>query len=126
MSLKLGERGARVAHVLSVRWAVLILALVLAASVIGLAVLYPRATRQLVAPHEQPLVERAQRAAAAAFGTNSEEITRSTFPIAIQLSDRTCLELRPTRRGDGGYLACYDNRTGRMVEEHVRGATFGE
>ena len=102
-----------------------ILASLLAAAILGLAILYPRATRPLVTPHDQPLVERAHRSAAAAFGETAQSISRATFPIAIELTDRTCVELRPTRRGNGGYLACYDTRTGRLVEERVMGATFG-
>ena len=101
------------------------LLVLLRVAVATIAILYPRATRSLVEPYQQPFVERAQREAARAFGTTPEGMARMSFPIALKLVDQTCVQLKPIRRGDGVYLACYDTRTGKLVEERVSGPSFG-
>jgi len=106
------RRGSRL--ILAMLLTFLIIALV------AIAILWQQAARQLVASHQRPLVEQAQRQAATHFRQKPEAIARMTFPIVLQLSDRTCVELRPIRRQDGGYLACYDTGTGQVVEESVR------
>ena len=99
------------------RLIVVTLAGLLMVAVAGLAILYPSATRSLVRPHQQSLVDRAERAAAAMFSHSIEDQRRITFPLVMELSDRTCVELRSTAwDGGGNYLACY-SRNGELVEE---------
>lgn len=125
MRPEISEMKVSRARVLTSRWSFIVLLCLLAAAVICLAFLYPLATRRMVASHDQPLVERARQEAAVAFGMTPEEIARKSFPVAIRLSDSTCVELRPLHEGDGSYLACYDNRTGHVLEERVGSASFG-
>jgi hypothetical protein len=88
---------------------------------VGLAVLYPRATRSLVQPDQQHLVQRAEQAAAVTFQHSPDDERRITFPIVMELSDRTCVELRSMRAdGGGNYLACY-SRNGQVLEERATG-----
>lgn len=90
----------------------------LVAAALALVVLYPRATRSLVQPHQQQLVDRAERGAAALLGDPDDQ-RRITFPIVMELSDRTCVELRSTAAdGGGNYLACY-SRSGELLEERA-------
>lgn len=101
------------------------LAILLVGALAAIAILYPRATRPLVAEHQHALVAAAQRDAATFFGANADEIRRRSFPIVISLSDRTCVELKPLHGGNGGYVACYDAKSGHLVEELGRSAAFG-
>jgi hypothetical protein len=95
------------------------LSLLLVAAVAGLAILYPRATRTLVQPHQQHLVDRAEREAAARFGHSTADQRRITFPVVMEMSDRTCVELRSTAAdGGGNFLACY-SKTGELLEERA-------
>jgi hypothetical protein len=80
---------------------ILVLCVLLAGAVVGLALLYPRATRTLVRPHQQQLVQRAEQEAARSFHSSLEDQRRITFPIVMELSDRTCVELRSTEAGGG-------------------------
>ena len=101
------------------------LSVLLLAAMVAITILHPAATRSFVTPDEQPLVERARRDAAAAFGETSQALARTTFPVVMQLSDRTCVELRPIRRNEGGYSVCYAAGTDQIIEERVRSAAFG-
>jgi hypothetical protein len=104
---------------------ILLLSLLLAASLAANVWLYPRATRVLVQPAEQPLVERARRHAARAYGADAARQARVTYPIVMTLSDRTCVELRSTREDRAGnFLACYDPKTGQLLEARRAGGTF--
>lgn len=95
------------------------LSVLLLGAVVGLAVLYPRATRSLVQPHQQQLVLRAEQGAARAFTHSREEQRRITFPVVMELGDRTCVELRSTASDRAGsYLACY-SRSGQVLEERA-------
>lgn len=101
------------------RLIIVALCVLLGGAAVGLAVLYPHATRSLVQPHHQHIVQRAEQAAAAAFGHSAEDQRRITFPIVMELGDRTCVELRSTAPDRGGnYLACYA-RSGRVLEERA-------
>lgn len=101
------------------RLLMIILSVLLVAAVTGLAIFYASATRSLVQPHQQQLVERAEREAAATFGHSPEDQRRITFPIVMELSDRTCVELRSAAaEGGGNYVACY-SRTGELLEERA-------
>lgn len=94
--------------------------LLLLVALIQLAVVYPKATRILVKPAQQDLVDRAVREAAVQFRTTPREQARSTFPIVMELHDRKCVELRSTLSdGGGNYIACYDNRTGKQLYEMI-------
>lgn len=79
--------------------------------------LYPLATRPLTHPEDATLVERARSDARNIFH-DAEWHRRSTFPIVMRLADRTCVELRAwATSGAGSYLVCYDQRSGKKVEE---------
>lgn len=101
------------------------LLVLLAAATVAIAILYLRAVRPSVAAHQQPLVERTQRQAASEFRVKPESITETSYPLVMELTDKTCVELRPYQQGDGGYLACYNTRTGRLVETRATSAAFG-
>jgi hypothetical protein len=91
----------------------------LVAAAVALTVLYPRAMRSLVQPHHQHLVDRAERQAAATFSHTLEDQRRLTFPMVMELSNRTCVELRSTAAdGGGNYVACY-SRGGEVLEERA-------
>jgi flagellar basal body-associated protein FliL len=101
------------------RLIILILGVLLMGAAIGLAILYPRATRSLAQPQHQPLVQRAEQEAAATFHHSPEYQRRITFPVVMELSDRTCVELRSTAAdGAGNYLACY-SPSGQVLEERA-------
>lgn len=102
----------------------ILLALLLAA-IVAIGILYMRTILPLVDSHQQPLVERAQRQAAMAFNEEPNDIARTSFPVVLELSDRTCVELRPMRKHDGRYLACYDAASRQVVEERVGSAALG-
>ncbi|TMJ12371.1 MAG: hypothetical protein E6G94_13985 [Alphaproteobacteria bacterium] len=101
------------------------LATLLLCALAAVAVLYVRATRPLYWVGDEPLVAQATRAAAREFGTTEQEIRRMTFPILMNTSELTCIELRPKRSDLVGYQACYARRGGKLVEERVQGAPFG-
>jgi hypothetical protein len=104
---------------------ILLLSLLLAASLAANVWLYPRATRPLVQPSQQGLVERARRHAGKAYGADATRQARVTFPIVMTLSDRSCVELRSTRKDRvGDFLACYDPKTGQLLEAHRAGGNF--
>jgi putative hemolysin len=101
------------------RLIILTLCVLLVAAAVGLAILYSRATRSLVQPHQQHLVQRAEQEAAATFHHSVEDQRRITFPMLMELGDRTCVELRSTASdGGGNYLACY-SRNGQVLEEQA-------
>lgn len=103
------------------RFKILLVMLVLAliAALAGLAVLYPRATRTLFEPHQQQLVDRAEQAAAKTFRHSVEDQRRITFPMVMEMSDRTCVELRSdVADGGGNFLACY-SKSGVLLEERA-------
>ncbi|WP_311268858.1 hypothetical protein [Sphingobium sp. WCS2017Hpa-17] len=91
--------------------------------VVGFAVLvtlYPRANLPLVRRDDTAWVEKARKDARAIFPEAAQE--RKTFPMVMRLSDRICVDLRSTAAdGAGSYLACYEARTGKKVEEHSMG-----
>jgi hypothetical protein len=101
------------------RLIILTLCLLLVGAAIGLGILYPRASRTLVRPHHQHLVQRAEQEAAATFHHSPEDQQRITFPMVMEFADRTCVELRSTAAdGGGNYLACY-SRSGEVLEERA-------
>ena len=101
------------------RLIVIALCVLLVGAAVGLAILYQRATRTLVQPHHQHLVQRAEQEAAATFHHSPEDQRRITFPMVMELGDRTCVELRSTApHGAGNYLACY-SRGGQVLEERA-------
>ena len=102
-----------------------ILTALLLGAIVGLGVFYIKATRPLYYPEDEALIKRAVADAAVHFRAPEEEILRISFPIVMQLSDRTCVELRPKRADLGGYLACYRAPNSDRVEERVLGAPFG-
>jgi hypothetical protein len=98
--------------------AAFIFAALLLALLIAHLFLNPRAPRPLVEPWDEPLVDRARLDADSAFGTRAGEATKSTVPIVTRQGDRSCVEFRSTRRDQAGeYRACYDGRSGELVEE---------
>jgi hypothetical protein len=107
-------QNARSSHLV-----ILALCVLLVGAAVGLASLYPRASRSLVQPHQLHLVQRAEQEAAAAFHHSATQQRRITFPIVMEMSDRTCVELRSTALdGGGNYLACY-SQSGQVLEERT-------
>jgi hypothetical protein len=94
---------------------IVLLACMLAASIALNVVLYPAATRPLVSEGDQPLIERTI-AMYAARGGREEELRHHFFPIVTRLTNRDCVELR-SRHERGRVGACYDRRSGAIVEE---------
>jgi hypothetical protein len=104
---------------------IILLSVLLALSLAANLYLYPRATRPLARPEQQALIERAQRHAAAAYGADAERQRRATFPIVMELADRTCVELRSTRADRvGNFIACYDPRTHQRLDANRAGGSF--
>ena len=99
----------------------LALVVMLLATAAGLFILYPRATRPLVYAHQQALVDRTINQAAKEFREPPSDLRRLTFPIVMELSDRTCVELRSSSNQHGavGYLACY-KKAGEIIEERIK------
>ena len=100
------------------RVGVLLLAILLMASLAMNVALYPKATRPVVGEADQPLIERT--IAMHSIGANGVEhgqyLRHHFFPIVVHLADRDCVELR-SRHGRGHAGACYDRRTGEVLEE---------
>jgi hypothetical protein len=93
------------------------LAVLLLAALAAIAFLYPRASRPLIRPGDALLIAKARRDALVLLHNNAPH-DRATFPIVMRLSDRRCVEFRSSRADAAGtYLACYDARTNRKVEE---------
>ena len=106
-------------------WIIIFLSALLAVSVIANLYLYPRATRPMVSDADQHWVERARRHAAAAYGPDADRQAKETFPIVMELNDRTCVELR-SKRADrvGNFLVCYNPKTRQLLEAHKAGGSF--
>lgn len=95
------------------------LSVLLMAAVAGLIVLYPRAGRTLVPSHQQYLVDRAEKRAAAFFHHSVADQRRMTFPMVMEFVDRVCVELRSSAAdGAANYLACYA-KNGALIEERA-------
>lgn len=106
---------------LSHRFITMMLILLLLCIFSAIAMLYPLASRPLVRSGDEWVVERAQADASLIF-RHEEKDSRTTFPIVMQLANRTCVELRATRADSAGnYVVCYDRRTGQKVEERADG-----
>jgi hypothetical protein len=78
-------------------------------------------------PVEQwPWVERTLGVAAAGSGRTREEFRRTTRPRLWNRRGEICVALRSHRKhGDGSYQACFDRRSGHLVEERSHGSSFG-
>jgi hypothetical protein len=103
-----------------------LLSVLLLAALTAMTVFYVKASRPLYHDRDEQLVDRATRAAATHLRMTGEQIKRGTFPIAMRLSEQTCVELRPKRDDLGGYLACYRGDSGKLIEERVMSAPFGQ
>jgi hypothetical protein len=104
---------------------IIVLALLLAVSVAANLYLYPRASRPLVPADQQHWVDRARRHAAAAYGADAGRQAKSSFPIVMELNDRTCVELRSNRDDRvGNFLVCYNPKTRQLLEAHKAGGSF--
>ena len=105
--------------------AIIVLSVLLILSLAANLYLYPRATRPLLRADQLPLVERAQRHAAAAYGADADKQRRATFPIVMELADRTCVELRSTRPDRvGNFIACYNPKTRQRIQASRAGGSF--
>jgi hypothetical protein len=84
------------------------------------AFLWPRAAWLFVPAGDRPLVERALAAAASNFSnTTPEDFRWRTRPVVARSVGRVCVTLAVTRRPVHGYSACYDERSGEVVEERA-------
>jgi hypothetical protein len=67
-------------------------------------------------------VERTLAAAALTFGTTPEDHRWTTRPSVLRSAGRLCVVIHSTRsgpHGHSGYKACYDARTGALLEERA-------
>jgi hypothetical protein len=104
---------------LSHRTFTILVLVALLAAMLAIVLGYPLATRPLVRPGDEAIVERARGDARAIF-RGAEAHDRSTFPIVVRLVDRTCVELRSwATDGTGSYNVCYDARTGNKMMEQA-------
>ncbi|WP_374553834.1 hypothetical protein [Sphingobium yanoikuyae] len=103
------------------RYVTLVLIALLITAGLIIASLYPLANATAIQPGDEPVVSNALNDAQKLF--RSEAINKaSRLPVVIRMSDRTCVELRPYSKAPAGtYLACYDNRNGRLIEEKATG-----
>lgn len=93
----------------------IVLAALLAASLVANVVLLRLASRPLYAEGERPLIERTVALAAGGSPARAEELRASTVPIVVEAGGGRCVELR--RRDGRGYGgACYD-AGGRLTRE---------
>ena len=96
----------------------------LLAALIAHAFLWPRAAWLLVPADDRPVVGRALAGTAASFGgTTAEDWRWMARPVVIRSPGRVCVlivDWRPNPfHGKGGYKACYESGTGRVLEERV-------
>ena len=103
------------------RAAALAVALLLAA-LIAYAFLWPRAAWLLVPAADRAIVERALAGTDASFGgTTVEDWRWMARPVVIRAPGRVCVVIETHRsaafHGRSGYRACYDERTGEVLEE---------
>ena len=79
-----------------------------------------------LAPDDRGYVERALRTGSREFGATPEDYRRLTRPTVNKRADEICVILATSHSyGDGSYSACYDRRSGHVIEERVSGPTFG-
>jgi hypothetical protein len=88
------------------------------------AFLWPRAAWLFVPGRDRPVVERALAGAAASFGGMTREDFRwIARPSVIRPPGRVCVLIVMWRaqpfHGRSGYKACYDARTGAVLEERA-------
>jgi hypothetical protein len=96
----------------------------LLAALLFYAFLWPRADWLFVAAHDRPIVERALAGAAATFSdTTPEDFRWMARPAVFRSPGRVCVVILSWRaqpfHGRFGYKACYDVRTGQMLEERA-------
>ncbi|HYJ82763.1 MAG TPA: hypothetical protein VEW26_07980 [Allosphingosinicella sp.] len=88
------------------------------------AFLWPRAAWLFVDGRDRPAVERALAGAAASFsGITPEDFRWMARPAVIRPPGRVCVLIVMWRaqpfHGRSGYKACYDARTGAVLEERA-------
>lgn len=96
----------------------------LVAALLLYAFLWPRAAWLFVPARDRPVVERALAGAAASFSDATPDDFRWTArPTVFRLPGRVCVLIVSWRgtayHGRSGYKACYDARTGAVVEERA-------
>jgi hypothetical protein len=96
----------------------------LLAALLVYALLWPRAAWLFVAARDRPAVERALAGAAAVFaGTTPEDLRWTDRPSVIRPPGQVCVLIVAWRaqpfHGGSGYKACYDERTGEVIEERA-------
>lgn len=98
------------------------LALLLAAALGAIAILYPMANRTFAEERDRAFVVRAQQEAARQWSLPLRQMARATYPIAIRADHLICVELRWRRSDAQVYIACFDERKGgEPVEERIIG-----
>ncbi|HEU0099909.1 MAG TPA: hypothetical protein VFQ67_14185 [Allosphingosinicella sp.] len=105
------------------RAAAIVLSLLLAL-LIAYAFLWPRAAWLLIATRDRAVVERALAGAAANFSNTTPEDWRwMARPAVVRSRGRACVVILAWHpqpfHGRSGYKACYDARTGAVVEERA-------
>ncbi|PBN42453.1 hypothetical protein [Sphingobium sp. D43FB] len=103
------------------RYVILALIALLIAAGLTIAKLYPLANSVVIQPGDASVVSKAMSDAQKLFRTESIN-NASRLPLVMRMSDRICVELRPYSNDPAGtYLACYDNRSGHLIEEQAIG-----
>ena len=97
------------------RAGVIVLVGLLMASLAGNVLLYPAARQPLSEVEDQPLIDRTM--AMHTIGGGRTDVNGTDFfPIVIHAGDRSCVEIRHRHRL-GNIGACFDRRTGEVLEE---------
>jgi hypothetical protein len=96
----------------------------LVAALLLYAFLWPRAEWLFVPAGDRHVVERALAGAAASFSdTTPEDFRWTARPAVIRTPGRVCVLIVSWRgtafHGRSGYQACYDERTGKLIEERA-------
>ena len=96
----------------------------LVAALLFYAFLWPRAAWLFVAARDRPVVERALAGAAASFSDTSPEDWRwLARPVVTRPEGQICVLIETWHsqlfHETPGYKACYDDRTGEMIEERA-------
>lgn len=96
----------------------------LLAALLFYAFLWPRAAWLFVAAGDRPVVERALAGAVASFShTTRDDLRWTATPAVIRSPGRACVLIVSWRgtafHGRSGYKACFDERTGKLLEERA-------
>jgi hypothetical protein len=90
----------------------------LLAALLATCFLWPRGAWLFVPAADRAIAERAVSAAAAHFGETREDFRWKARPVVTRPAGRICVALAVARPFHG-YSACFDDRTGEVIEERA-------